>query len=64
MTASGASAASSYALSQQIQSLTQPHKKSRHPSISDVDTQGANAASSLASPSPTAKSAHKVDIKV
>jgi hypothetical protein len=58
MTVSGASAASSYAISQQAQSIAQP-KRGRHPSVSDVEMQGANAASPA---SPSGKAAHKVDI--
>ena len=58
MTVSGASAASSYAISQQAQSITQP-KRGRHPSVSDVEMQGANAASTS---SPSGKAARKIDI--
>jgi hypothetical protein len=63
MTTSGVSAASSYAQNQQVQSLTQPHKNGRHPSISDVAMQGANVISAPGSSSPTGKSLHKVDIQ-
>jgi hypothetical protein len=58
MSVTGASAASSYALSQQVQSLTQ-HKHGRHPSISDVDLQSASAAST---PGPSGKPGNKIDI--
>lgn len=56
MTVSGASAAGSYDLSQQIQSLTQ-HK--RRPSISDVDMQSASATTA---PSQSGKPGRKIDI--
>jgi hypothetical protein len=64
MTTSGVSAVSSYAQSQQVQSLTQPHKKGRRPSISDVNMQGANGLRALGSSGPTGGSVHKVDIRV
>lgn len=58
MAVSGVSAAGAYAISQQAQSLTQP-KRSRHPSVSEVDMQ--NPTAPLA-PSPTAKTGRQVDI--
>jgi hypothetical protein len=56
MTASGVSAAASYAASQQAQSLT-AHKR-RH-AVSDVPMQSTSAASAL---SPTGKSGRTLDI--
>jgi hypothetical protein len=61
MTVSGASAASSYAISQQAQSITQP-KRGRHPSVSDVEMQGASAAGTSSPASPSGKAARKIDI--
>jgi hypothetical protein len=58
MTVSAASSAIASGLSQQLQSLTQ-HKRSRHPSISDVDMQSSNAANT---PSTGGKAGNKVDI--
>jgi hypothetical protein len=54
MTVSGASAAGAYAMSQQVQSLTQ-HKTRRHPSIADVKTEAANAANTSSPARPSAK---------
>jgi hypothetical protein len=61
MTVSGGSAASSYLASQQVPSITQ-HKRGRHPSISDVEMQGANAAGASGSASPSGKAGRRVDI--
>jgi hypothetical protein len=61
MTVSGASAASSSLASQQVPSITQ-HKRGRHPSISNVEMQGANAAGTSGPASPSGKARHKVDI--
>jgi hypothetical protein len=61
MTLSGASVAGSYAMSQQAQSITQQHKRVRHPSVSEVHMQGANGAMSGPA-SSNGKAGHKVDI--
>ena len=61
MTVFGASAASSYAIGQQAQSITQP-KRGRHPSVSDVDMQGADAANTSSPASPSRNAGRKVDI--
>jgi len=60
MTLSGASAAGSYAMSQQAQSITQQHKRARHP-VSEVQMQGANAAA-MSGPTDNGKAGLKVDI--
>ncbi len=57
MTVSGASGAGSYAMSQQVPSITE-HKRGRYPSISDVEMQGANSGPATLS----SKAAHKIDI--
>jgi hypothetical protein len=59
MTVSGVSAASSNALSQQVQPLTQHKRGGRYPSISDVDMQSASAGSA---PSQHGKAGNKIDI--
>ena len=61
MTVSGASAASSYAISQQVASITQ-HKSTRYPSISDVGAEVASASNTSVPASPSGKAGHKVDI--
>ena len=61
MTFSGASAAGSYAMSQQLPSITQ-HKHARHPSVSEVQMQGANGAAMSGPTSASGKAGHKVDI--
>jgi hypothetical protein len=59
MAVSGLSAASTYAASQQVQSLTPPQKRTRPPSVSEVDMQ---SPSSALAPSPTSKTGRTVDI--
>jgi hypothetical protein len=61
MTVSGASAASSSLASQPLPSIAQ-HTRGRHPSISDVEMQGANPAGASGAASPSGKARHKVDI--
>jgi hypothetical protein len=61
MTVSGASAAGSYTMSQQVQSIAQ-HQRSRHPSISDVMTEAANAANASSPAGASGTAGHKVDI--
>lgn len=57
MTVSGASTASSSLASQQVPSITQ-HKRGRHPSVSEVQMQGATSGPATSS----GKAGHKVDI--
>jgi hypothetical protein len=61
MTVSGASVAGSYLASQQMQPLTQ-QKRTRHPSISDVKMEAADAANAPSPASPSGKAGHKIDI--
>jgi hypothetical protein len=61
MTVSGASAAGSHLASQQAQSITQQHKRVRHPSVSEVQMQGANGAA-MSGPTSNGKAGHRVDI--
>jgi hypothetical protein len=62
MTVSGAFAAGSYAMSEQAQSITQQHKRVRHPSVSEVQMQGANGAAMSGPASSSGKPGHKLDI--
>jgi len=61
MTVSAASAAGSHAMSQRAQSITQQHKRFRHPSVSEVQMQGANGAA-MSGPTNNGKAGRKVDI--
>ena len=61
MTVSGASAAGSHAMSQQVPSITQ-HKRVRHPSVSEVQMQGANGGAMSGPASSSGKAGHRVDI--
>jgi hypothetical protein len=62
MSISGASAAGSYAMSQQAQSITQQHRRVSHPSVSEIHMQAANGVALSGPASSSGKAGHKVDI--